>query len=73
MKSADYRCQNEICKETSTYYVGDGKEIPKEIKCKGCNSIKKRIYSPLPSIVHQGSVGNYKNGYTSTGGNIKKS
>ena len=72
MKSADYRCT--ICENIRAIDVKDTDDFPKIIPCFLCNEVTaKRVYSPIPSIVHQGSVGNAKSGYTSTGGNVKKS
>lgn len=70
MKSRDYRCN---CGNIREIVVPDGQDFPNTVPCLKCDGVAKKIYTPAYTICHQGSVGNAKNGYTSTGGNIKKS
>lgn len=70
MKSADFKCES--CGEYRTISVYKSEDFPASIPCLICSGTCKRIYTPVPYICHQGRVGNAANGYTSTGGNIKK-
>ena len=71
MKSADFKCD---CGSIRTIFVKKADDFPETVPCFGCEvGIAKRIYSPIPSIVHQGTAGNARNGYTSSPVSIKKS
>ncbi len=71
MKPADYKCS--LCSTIRTIEVKDKDEFPQYIPCFKCNEVTaKRKYTPIPSIIHQGKTGNYKNGYTSSPVPIKK-
>jgi len=70
MKRADYKCDN--CGQIEIITIPNSENFPKEVVCNQCLSDCRRIYTPAYSICHQGKAGNYKNGYSSTGGNIKK-
>lgn len=70
MKRADYKCTN--CDNIEEITIRSG-EFPKKIGCLECGCDALRTYSPLPAIIHLGKHGNASNGYTDTGGDIKKS
>jgi len=70
MKPADYKC---ICENVITLYIPDTQKFPDDTKCKVCGRMAKRKYTPAYPIVRQGRVGNYKNGYKSNNGYVKKS
>jgi len=71
MKSKDYKCSK--CGTIEEYTTEDTESFPEAIKCKRCGKDAYKIFSLAGVICWQGRVGNAKNGYTSTGGNIKKS
>ena len=69
MKPANYKCL--VCKTVFEHWVGDEETFPSFTECE-CKELAQRSYTSIATICHQGSVGNQNNGYTSTGGNIKK-
>lgn len=71
MKSADYKCPN--CGTTRTIHVEYGTNFPLVIPCFQCHEDCRRVYTPAFPIVHQGKLGNSKNGYKSNLGPVKKS
>jgi len=71
MKFEDFVCT--YCGRVDDKTFRHGESIPDESTCSICGSRSKRKISSKGVIVHQGRSGNAKNGYTSTGGNIKKS
>ncbi len=70
MKFADYKC--EPCKVTIDKMVPDTESFPEFVECLVCGGNMKRVFTPLPSICHQGKVGNSANGYKSNLGSVKK-
>ena len=70
MKQADYKCDN--CGNIEVITILNSENFPEKIVCLHCHTNCRRIYPRVYSICHQGTAGNYKNGYSSTGGNIKK-
>ena len=70
MKFSDYKC--DPCKVTMETMVTDTESFPEIITCVICGENMKRVFSPLPSICHQGKVGNSANGYKSNLGPVKK-
>ena len=70
MKPADYKCTE--CNHIQELWIENKNDFPVYVKCNKCNSKSKRMFSSLYSICHQGKVGNYKNGYTSSPVSIKK-
>ena len=72
MKYAWYKCPH--CGQLNECGVSFLKDFPSEIPCEKCHiGCCPRVYSPVPSIVHQGKCGNHKNGYTSNSVKILKS
>ena len=74
MKIASYKCKkcNNIFDNSISDIEWKNNGFPEYIFCSKCNSKSKKIISNIPSHIKIGRVGNYKNGYTSQQGYIKK-
>jgi len=70
MKRDNYKCLS--CNCIQEHWVADTDIFPGHIKCSKCSHIMRRVFSPKPAHIRQGKTGNYKNGYTSNEGYIKK-
>ena len=70
MKTADYKCF--ACTKKTELIIENNKNFPPFIKCSQCQNDAKRIFTSLFPIIHQGKVGNSKNGYKSNFGKVKK-
>ena len=69
MKRRDYKCK---CGAVREILVPDEEPFPETIPCYECKGQAKKMFAAIPSHTMLGSAGNYSNGYTSTGGYIKK-
>lgn len=65
-KYFDFQCPS--CNEIQEVFCNESDIII----CPECDVNCKKIFTPINSIVYQGKVGNYKNGYKSSPVNIRK-
>jgi len=70
MKRKDYKCVN--CKSVFEMIVSDTDEFPDTITCERCGEIAKKMFAAISGHVLQGKTGNYKNGYKTNPGYVKK-
>jgi DNA-directed RNA polymerase subunit RPC12/RpoP len=70
MKRKDYKCLN--CSGIAELVISDTAEFPEEIDCPFCKHVSVKVISAIPAHVIQGRCGNYKNGYNTNQGYIKK-
>lgn len=65
MKRNDFKCES--CGHNQEIWITEiNKNFPDFISCRKCAGKSFRIFSPLHGIIHQGRVGNSKNGYQSS-------